>query len=163
MSRRHRASEQCAIKQTCITALSLNTNSVPQQYKAPPTPSGVDHWSAGKSHQKTAQKRYLEVDGQKGSVPIIGNVHQVVVSIVHTAAGHMPNSLQGCFAQQGTSEGDGHPVAAIDVLPEMVIAGMVYKDVIHAIYVAMKIANLQSNQNLSHSVLAMHNMHNLYG
>lgn len=50
-------------------------------------------------------------------MPVIGNVHQVVVAIVRAATWYVPDSLQGSFAQEGTSEGNLHPVPAIYVLP----------------------------------------------
>ena len=75
-------------------------------------------------------------------MPVIGDVHQVVVAVVHAAAGHMPHGLQGSFAQQGTPEGNLQPVPSIYVVPQMLETGMVHKDVVHAVYVAMEVANL---------------------
>lgn len=99
-------------------------------------PGGKQHgtWISAACH--------LEVHRQQRGVPVIGNVHQVVIAIVHTATRHMPHRLQGSFAQQGTSESNLQPVPSIYVVPQMVEAGVVHKNVVYAIYVAMKVANL---------------------
>ncbi len=76
-------------------------------------------------------------------MPIIGNVHQVIIPIVYTPAGHMPHSFQGSFAQQRTSEGNLHAVTAVDVFSQVVEARVVYKDVVHPVYESMEVSNLQ--------------------
>ncbi len=76
-------------------------------------------------------------------MPVIGNVHQVIIPIVHTPTRHMPHSFQGCFAQQGASEGNLHAVTAVDVFSQVVEARVVYKDIVHSIYVPMEVSNLQ--------------------
>ena len=88
------------------------------------------------------QACHLEVDRQQSGVPVVGDVHQVVVAVVHAAARHMPYRLQGSLAQQGTPEGDLQPVPSIYVVPQVMEAGMVHKDMVHAVYVAMEVANL---------------------
>lgn len=57
----------------------------------------------------------------------------------------MPNSLQGSFAQQGTSKGNLHSVPAIYVVPKVVETGVVHKYVVHAVYVAVEVSNLQQS------------------
>ena len=76
-------------------------------------------------------------------MPVIGNVHQVVIPIVYTPTRHMPHSFQGSFAQQGASEGNLHAVAAVDVFSQVVEARVVYKDIVHSIYESMEVSNLQ--------------------
>ncbi len=76
-------------------------------------------------------------------MPVIGNVHQVFIPVVHTPTRHMPHSFQGCFAQQRASEGNLHAVAAVDVFSQVVEARVVYKDIVHPIYVSMEVSDLQ--------------------
>lgn len=100
-------------------------------------------------------KHHLKIDRQQRRMPVIGNVHKVVVAIVHASTGHMPHSLQGSFAQEGTSEGNLHPVPAIYVLPEVVETGVVHEYMVHAIYIAMEVSNLQQIE-LANDMLGCH-------
>ena len=99
------------------------------------------------------QARHLKVHRQQRRVPVIGNVHQVVVPIVHSTTGHMPDCLQGSLAQKGTSEGNLHPVPSIYVVPQVMETRVVHKHIVHSIYVAVKVANLH---RCGHSSLDKH-------
>ena len=69
----------------------------------------------------------------------------------------MPHRLQGGFAQEGTPKGNLHPVPSVYVVPQMVETGMVHKDIVHAVYVAMEVTDLHRYdcQQLI-SLIAMH-------
>ena len=64
-------------------------------------------------------------------MPIVCYVDQIVIPVNRASALHMPDSFQGCFAEQGTSEGDVLPVAAIDVVCKAVKRGVIHK---HPVY-----------------------------
>ena len=105
----------------------------------------LDGWFGQANLHVKASNLHLEVDGQQGSVPVVGDVHQVVVAVGCAPATHKPDRLKSRFAEQGTAEGDVLAVAAVNVLREALEGGVVHEHPIDAVCVAMEEPHLRGN------------------
>lgn len=53
-----------------------------------------DHNGSGKLHEAVVPVVRLQVHGQKGGVPVVGDEDEVGISVRHSSAGHMPGGLR---------------------------------------------------------------------
>ena len=66
-------------------------------------------------------------------MPVIGDVHQIVIAVGSASTFYKPDRFQGGFAEQGTSEGDVLAVSPVDVLREASEGGVVHEDPVYTV------------------------------
>mmetsp|Transcript_28650 Transcript_28650/g.51204 ORF Transcript_28650/g.51204 Transcript_28650/m.51204 type:complete len:572 (-) Transcript_28650:957-2672(-) len=102
-----------------------------------------DEDSARKGHLFVVAVVPLQVDGQQGGVPVVGDEAQVVVAVGDAAAGDVPGRLEGSLAQQRAAEAEVEARAVrVDVFAGVVVHGVVDEDVVDAVLVLVVVAHL---------------------
>ena len=80
----------------------------------------------------------LQVDGEEGGVPIVGDKHQIIISKGSSPTWHHPRRLQRCFTQHSTAELNVLSISSVNVVTKGHEGGVVDEDVINAVFIGVE-------------------------